>query len=1321
MVELKQNLFHELDVPVIILATKYHKHLGVIETIDPASVNCDFNMAACQEIAFDVYQELDGHRCTLWNSIEDLKYIYVPDYQEYYEITVSMEEDQKSVKHIVGRSACEAELSQRLLRSFECNTESDILREDYAPTVFYHPQKEEASLLHRVLHDKCPDYTIAHVDASLANIQRSFSCDGTSIYDFLTGDVAEEIGCLFRFDSVTRSISAYDLKCSCNGCHYRGEFTDTCPECGSHDVQTGYGMQTEVFISSENFADLLTLEGDGDSIKNCFKIEGGDDLMTATVANCNPNGSEYIYRFSDKTMADMPEELTKQLESYQQLYEEQKKDYVRYTEQLYEAIDEELYLISGMMPTVTLPETTATLEIAALRSHLQSVSVQNITTLSKTSADLAVNGMAKVLVDARYETEIIASTLSDLVGGTSRTWTGNIRITNKYDETDTAESETEFSVSITGNHYEEYLYQKIQKAMNHEDALFLSVFEIEDLEDFKTALQDYCLDRLKSFESSYQTCIEVLVENGVTDQNATFYDVDLYRTMYLPYYNRITAIQEEMVVREASIAAVQERSSHYTKLRDAIRKQLDFQSYIGDELWPVFCSYVREDTYSNSNYTSDGLSNAELMERAEELFEAAQKEIQTASELRLTLTATLENLFSIKEFTDFKDKVAIGNWIVCKADDGLYRLRLIHIGLDYGNLSQVSVTFSNAVSIGDTVSDMGAILSQAQSMAGSFDYVAHQAGKGMEASETVSDYRKIGLDAGLFNIINCGTQDVIYDAHGISCRKYDDVLDDYLPEQLRIINNTIAFTQDHWKTVSCALGKLKYIIDGVEHENYGLNADHVIAGTMVSGHIYSGNYSSADKRGTHINLEDGSFSFAGDLLTYDASAGLSVTGKITATNGKIGNWNIKKALYSGTSSMSSTTAGTYMGVDGFRNYKDANHYVNIQNGVITANGATISGVIHAKGGTFSDTITCTGTIQGGTISGSTIISDAATIQGGTIGGWSILPNAISNGIPYTGDGTGNATGIGSYGTDWAFWAGNGKFSVKQDGTLRATNANIAGTITATSGTFNNVTISDNCTVAGQSITGTIANNVGWNGASIGGGYIGSGINAGNLSAGTVGRPYSFNGFSVTDAGATLSSSSGNTTLSAQHIYAQIPMQAGGSYIGTSNTPFVSAYINTVFGTVSSGSSREIKTNIKKYDTEKCIDIINRTEIMSYNYKNDIKNNDEAIESIENEKTKYINAVSLMEDSEKPSDEEYQKRIFEFDEDIKALKHERETFPETRYGFISEDAPWELVSMDRKTVDTYSAIAMCFGAIQEMQKEIQSLKSKINELQEGNDQ
>ena len=42
--------------------------------------------------------------------------------------------------------------------------------------------------------------------------------------------------------------------------------------------------------------------------------------MTATVKNCNPTGSEYIYQFSEADYDDMPEELVEKLEEYAELY-----------------------------------------------------------------------------------------------------------------------------------------------------------------------------------------------------------------------------------------------------------------------------------------------------------------------------------------------------------------------------------------------------------------------------------------------------------------------------------------------------------------------------------------------------------------------------------------------------------------------------------------------------------------------------------------------------------------------------------------------------------------------------------------------------------------------------------------------------------------------------------------------------------------------------------------------------------------------------------------------------------------------------------------
>lgn len=927
----KLNLFDETKSPAIILSTKYHKHLGTIENIDTAGINAGFNMASAQELSFDVYKEMDGKACSLWDFIVDFKYIFVPEFQEYYEIKISLDEDNKTIKHVTATSACEAELSTRLLRNFECNSEADILRDDYEPTVLYNPDKPEASLLDRVLKDKCPDYTIAHVDASIASMQRTFSADNEDIYTFFTSTVAGEMECLFVFDSVNRAISVYDLKNACKECGHRFDTGNACPKCGSENISQKYGENTSVYISADNYAELITVEGNTDNVFNCFKIEGGDDLITATVANINPNGSNYIYQYQQDALEDMPENLVNKINAYNTLYNSKKPAYAEYTEKMYEAIDKELNLTSEMMPEIAIPTTSAQQELFNLLTQLSEVAVANISVLSKASSDIAVKGMAKVIVDARYDVEIISSSLSDLTDGTYRTWTGKFKIVNKGNEEDIAESTAFCSVKIVGNNYEEYLYQKIQKALNKEDSVFYSIFEIEDIQVFKTELKKYCLDRLKSFESSYQTCLEVLIENGVTDENSVFYDVDLYNSMYVPYHERILVIQNEMVNRETQISEVQAEKEAYDKLRKDIQKELNFKDYLGEDLWLILSHYLKEDTYSNGNYISGGLNNAELIKKASELYSIACNELYAASRLQFNLTSNLLNLLNAKEFAPFKDKIELGNWINVRADEALYQLRLISLSVDYGNLKNISVTFSNAVKVDTVISDTQSILNQAKSMAVSYDYVAHQASQGNEAQKNVQTWLADGLNSSLVQIKNNDNEEITYDNHGLWARSWDDITEAYLPEQLRITSNILAFTKDNWLTCSAALGKHAYtyydkltnsFADAVD---YGLSAQFVQAGyiygtQIIGGDIYSDNYSPTS--GTYINLRDGSFSFAGGKLKYDNDGTLSVKGNITANNliatnsGKIANFNISQDKLS-SEGANFGEKGIYLGSNGF--------------------------------------------------------------------------------------------------------------------------------------------------------------------------------------------------------------------------------------------------------------------------------------------------------------------------------------------------------------------------------------------------------------------
>lgn len=899
------DMFDTITPPTLILSTKYHKHLGNI--VNAQSVTNEFNMASHQEISFDVYKEIDGVKCELWDQLIDFKYLYVPEHNEYYELQVDIDETDKTVKHVVGVSASECELSQKYLRDFHVNDETDILRDDYVPTVFYNYQNPDASLLDRVLHDKGQSWTIEHVDSSIANIQRTFTADNTTIYDFLMNTVAKEIGCLFLYNSVNRTISAYDLKCKCNNpnCGFRGEFFDACPKCGSTNFTKGYGTYQNVFVASENFANQISVDGDADSVKNCFKIAGGDDLITATVANINPNRSNYIYRFSDDMLDDMPVALKNKLNDYNTLYQASLPTYQQYTQDYYEAVDEELYYHTKMMPETPMPtDTTAAIELAKIMSASFTVAVQNIQSVTRSSADLAVQNYAKVLIDPRYTVEVLETTLSP-ISGIVRTWTGKFKVTSlgKVDDQgnpDEATSDTAKTITINGN-YEEFLQQKIQKALDRKDAAFITIFNIQSDSDFRHELTEYSLDRLNSFANSYQSVLEILIQQGVADVNASsdFYKIELYNSVYLPYYRRKGYIDNEIVVRQAEVDAAQADIDEANKQRRIIQNQLNLKNYLGDSLYEIFTLYLREDTYTNSNYISDGLDNAEVIDKARELFDVAESELYKASELQYSLSGTLANFLNTEEFKDIKDSFEIGDWIVCKADDKLYRLRLINLGYSYDSPTDMSVTFSNATRINNAVSDMADLFNKAESMATSYDYTAHQAEQGNKSKKTLDEFVKIGLDSSLYNILSGDNQEVTIDEHGITAKEFIDTMDDYSPEQLKVTNNIIAFTKDNWAHAALGLGKHDYKhYDSTNNTwttdtDYGLSAQFVQAGwiygsEIAAGQIYSSNYSSVGNVGTHIDLDNGTFNFAGQGFVYNGED-LTLGGFKVVTDGIVTN------------------------------------------------------------------------------------------------------------------------------------------------------------------------------------------------------------------------------------------------------------------------------------------------------------------------------------------------------------------------------------------------------------------------------------------------
>ena len=264
----------------------------------------------------------------------------------------------------------------------------------------------------------------------------------------------------------------------------------------------------------------------------------------------------------------------------------------------------------------------------------------------------------------------------------------------------------------------------------------------------------------------------------------------------------------------------------------------------------------------------------------------------------------------------------------------LTRVENTLVGKDL-DLSHCSVEFSdtikNKVSSVNQVKD---ILKQASSMASSYSYVARQADKGSKANQQFQNMKENGLDIANTMIKSSDNLDFVWNKYGFKGREWDDVKNEFAPEQLAMTNNLLAFTKDSWEHTCAAIGKISYFddVDQTYKWDYGINAGVLIGDLVMSEQLRimndSGNYY-IDKNGFTMVKKDSNgkvlseiaikpenpsmvlsrngkslFDFNSDGkgclrirsdtsgITFDQSGNATFAGKISSSSGDIGSWHI---------------------------------------------------------------------------------------------------------------------------------------------------------------------------------------------------------------------------------------------------------------------------------------------------------------------------------------------------------------------------------------------------------------------------------------------
>lgn len=1089
---------NNVELPTLVLAKRSGDKLGTIPAVNIINKT---TMNSGSELSFKVYKYNDDIAYSLWDELVDFKLLYCPNWNEWYEIYVEIDEGNETVKNVQCVSLGISELSQIKLYNIEINTDNDIEGEDfdtYGKTIL-HSSNPKISMLDRILKDKAPHYHIGYIDDTLIKETEGrlvqFTFDNISIYDALQ-EIAKEINALLVIDTstitssldrlgdISRTINFYDLETNCLNCGHRGDFKHTCPECGYSDeyIKEGYGDDTAIFVSVDNLSEGINFTTDHDSVKNCFKLSAGDEVMTDTIRNCNPNGSSYIWYISDALKREMSDDLVGALDDYDKLYEEYQSThmyhfdttdynalinkykiyntnlntissdimgYPRLMNSYYDILDFYQYLYHQIMPSVSTEDTNAQSELNKVRDELTAtgVSIRNYSEhTSQATVESTIKNVISVLVSSNYRVTIETESITFNSVNTTGTWVGNITLERYYDsDEDPKATLSSFTINLNADaqiYYKQLIEKKISRSESASTNNAQELFKLDISGDTDTAkavfasnLQKYSVKCLIEFQTICEAILNILTEQGVADSSQWDGFIgreNLYNQLYIPYYDRGLMIESELALRETEVSKITSLQDLIDIQREATMSQLNLENFLGSKgngVWVEFCSFRREDEYSNQNYISDGLDNAELFNQALKFIEIAKKEIYKSATLQHTITSTLHNLLVMDEFKPLVNCFETGNWIRIQVDDSIYKLRLTEYEIDFDNIEKITVTFSDIKNTVDGYSDIENIINSAKSISSTYQSTQRQADNGDRSQQQIQHWFNDGLSVANIRLQSDSIdQTQFWNENGMLFRRVIPETEEYDDVQMKIINSTLAITNDNWRSVKAAVGRFSYkdMTDGdVWKDGYGINAE-VLCGRLILGEtlaIYNntttennsltfnsdGLIVTGNNNTVRINANPTSGEYNNSIFTITRNNGGNEQTLISFDNngyGLIGGWSISDASIS--------KAGFL---------PDGKNYKVLMNAIPYSEGESVPynpmfGVIYdndwkfyvrSNGELFAKDANISGTIS------------SSEINGGSI--------SIGN-----------------------------NFSVNNNGELFAENANITGTISATSGTLEDMTI-----------------------------------------------------------------------------------------------------------------------------------------------------------------------------------------------------------------------------------------------------------------------
>lgn len=669
--------------------------------VDYNTINYTTKFNDLDEITFtvDKYITLGDGESAKSNGYDDLHAfmeVYVEDigYFQIREPEISNEIN-KETKTVTGVSIA-TELLQKDLVGFTVNTSTTASLEMLADNninslgypneyiTFYNPTNKQLSLLDLVL-EKAVGWSVGTIDDFLKNQRYSFDNINENIFSFLTKTLSSTARCIFTFDTINKTVSAYS--------------------------ENHIGNDTGIVIAERNLLNSINVQCDSDNIYTRLNVQGKDSLNFADINY----GDTHIFNLEYySNLSYMNQDLIDALKTWQKARDDNRDSYICDVT-TYQGYLEQISEIDNKVPTNGVLNNWDNMSIDELNKNLTYYN-----SLIKEFQIIAQNTHPKT-----GETEYIGN-LDDYSPSRLKA-DGTVDHDAYMNDLDGQGKET-YREIIT------YVIPNIEIAIKNFD---LTKDEKKDyFKDYLTDWDLYGLVELKAKQSSYEDQISTLKsyqkdwDKLTKEERASHGDNE---ATYSQYHNEYKKLDGYIKAIKSKATELQTQKDILTGNRDALSKTLAtirnnmsitggrnvngvFVKWFTDSQLQTVNLLFHDTDYTNENILVTKLNNfSERLDIEKELYKDAEEELSELAIPQYTFSCTLDNLLSMYEFAYWHNDFKIGNFITLEVSEDVFtRLRLISISYNpFIKTNDLSVEFSNMVTGKDGRNDFSYIFDKA--------------------------------------------------------------------------------------------------------------------------------------------------------------------------------------------------------------------------------------------------------------------------------------------------------------------------------------------------------------------------------------------------------------------------------------------------------------------------------------------------------------------------------------------------------------------------------------------------------------------------------